>query len=720
MRNIFAVVGILIFLVSALAVEDARTTITQEPYHNPFIPAPRIDHSHSFAPMRIDSLPPFPRFHNWPTYTAGNTYYDMQHNSVKGRNIAVDHQGGVHIAWMDGINTSWTNRRAKYNYFHFDSIGGTLYPTGWFCGTDGAQADGRDRAGYVTIAIDDQHTVPTVAYHDRTGTGPHKANAAIDGMYYIMFGDARCGFLTPSVGPNPYYFTPNCPTRDLQAIWPKIAQIDTVVFMVTTVSEDTTTCLGDTAGQRLIYYRGFIKPEFGGWSDFVFEPPVMIENDQIGITGDITAFKGSSPELNRVAMAYNRHDTVVANDPCYCPIRNYYTHIFDAAALMIRISTDMGATWSRPDTITKPGVHIYSTYPESLYLGWTWDSTVTPPETVHVYRKVYSRPIDQNITYDPNGNLHMVWGGAVLTPHAGWEYLCEGTCSTGAYCQEIIFYWNDITREIDTVVFDPIWRSAGCHGHGGIAHLGYSQEPQVTVDDAGNVFVFWEQIASEYWWATDSFYPDVSRDGSRLNSEIYCAVKAVGRTDWSDPLNISNTYTPYCTVGTCKSEIEVSVANRVDRFVHLFYIEDTDPGLSPYEEGEVTLCNVKYVRFDKNCLIEAAYEQDTLCPPGTGIEEHWVSTPNTFRLGRNYPNPFNIATSFWFDVYQPNRFAIDVVDMLGRTVKRIYSGSLENGRHRFVWEGYSDNGWVVPTGIYFLKAVDKDGNSITRKITLIK
>ncbi|MCK5833087.1 T9SS type A sorting domain-containing protein [bacterium] len=711
-------VAILIIAVGAFASTDAVKPLLGG-VHLPIYGQPiRVDYTHSFSPMELDTIPPFDPYHDLPLYIAGDTYYDMQHNCSKGRNIAVDHEGGVHVAWMDGITPTFSQRRAKYNYFHIDSVTGGDPSTGWVCAYDGAQADGRDKAGYVNIAVDDVHTVPTVTYHDVEGATNPKTNAAFDGMYYATAGASRCVFIQPIEGPDPYY-VPEDPTFDCSAIWPKIAQIDTTVFLVSSCSNnlDTIPATGEPCGERVIYYRGFVKPDIVSIASMSFEPAIEIENDQVDISCDITAWKGTGE--TEVTMGYIRRDTLVEADTCYCTAESYFTTVYDAAALMIRRSTDMGDTWAPTEYITEPGVHIYSDYPESLYIGWSLDSSVTPPETVQNYSPVYTRPVDFNITYSPDGVLHAVWGGFVLSPHEGWETSCAAACSVGAYSMEVIYHWDDARDVIDTVTWDPWWlfqppTDYRPSSQFRTSQYGASHEPQVTVDDDGNVFVFWEQRWSEYWWCQTG---TLLIDNSLLNypnSDIYCAVYNPDSGYWSDPVNISNTTTPGCSTGVCLSEVEVTVADRVDDNVHISFIVDYDAGLYLLEEGEVTLDDFVYLRIPKDYLLTTAY---------TGIYESERLNPDMpldFRLGSGYPNPFNAATAFWFDTYTPGKFKIDIIDMTGRTVTEVHDGDLRAGRRRFVWDGFSDNGWFVPSGTYFLRASDDLGNTITRKVTLIK
>ncbi len=671
---------------------------------NPYLHR-EIDPYHSFAPMAIDSTPDYPPFHDLPVYTAGVTWYDMQHNVTKGRNIAVDPNGGVHISWMNALDVGSVTRRAYYNYFDPDS--------GKFICSDstGARTDSRARAGYTNVSVDDENTVPTVVFHDAgSGSSLLKTNAAIDGTYYATFGASRCSFIPPLTGPDPFLFF----GVDVQAIWPKVAQIDTTVFIVSTPRISDTIIGGEYFGQKVVYHRGFVKPIWGGISELTFEPPVELAYDQIGITCDVAAYNNSI--IPKVVVAWINPDSITMADTCFCDDPTMWANLFDAAEILIRTSSDMGATWGAAENVTYAGVHIYSDYPDSLYIGWYLDSAVVPPETVDVYRPVYTRPTDLNVTYDDDGNVHLVWGGALISPDEGFENECFGSCSVSVWCRSIICHWNEATGIIDTVIIDPI---GYCNEISGISYLGSTIEPEIAIDDENVLYVCWEQLYAELLWedidSTDTLYYDRSDDGIET-AEIFCAVYHPDSAYWSDPCNISNTYTPLCTLGACAYELDMSLAERVNDNVHMFFIEDTWSGHS-VPDGTASLCKAKYYPVPKDSLLLWCYRGWI---DGIIEGEPGAAIPTTFRLGSNYPNPFNAATAFWFDVYTPGHYTIDVLDITGRIVSRIISSDMKSGRYNHVWNGFSDNGWLVPSGVYFLRAKNDGGGEMTRKITLIK
>ena len=70
-----------------------------------------------------------------------------------------------------------------------------------------------------------------------------------------------------------------------------------------------------------------------------------------------------------------------------------------------------------------------------------------------------------------------------------------------------------------------------------------------------------------------------------------------------------------------------------------------------------------------------------------------------------YPNPFNNRASFIITLPK-NEFAdIQVYDILGRLVKKIFHGNLTSGKHTMHWDGTDSNGQDVATGLYFCRAI---------------
>ena len=79
------------------------------------------------------------------------------------------------------------------------------------------------------------------------------------------------------------------------------------------------------------------------------------------------------------------------------------------------------------------------------------------------------------------------------------------------------------------------------------------------------------------------------------------------------------------------------------------------------------------------------------------------SVPATFLLSQNYPNPFNAETQISFSLPTRSAVRIDIYDMLGRRVNTLVDAHMDAGVHRVVWNGRSESGESLSSGIYIYR-----------------
>jgi hypothetical protein len=90
------------------------------------------------------------------------------------------------------------------------------------------------------------------------------------------------------------------------------------------------------------------------------------------------------------------------------------------------------------------------------------------------------------------------------------------------------------------------------------------------------------------------------------------------------------------------------------------------------------------------------------------------------RLLQNYPNPFNPVTTIPFSLKEPGYVSIHIYDVSGRLVRTLLCEVRDAGMHTDVtWDGRSDTGDPVASGIYLYKLVTGDF-STARKMVIIK
>jgi hypothetical protein len=102
---------------------------------------------------------------------------------------------------------------------------------------------------------------------------------------------------------------------------------------------------------------------------------------------------------------------------------------------------------------------------------------------------------------------------------------------------------------------------------------------------------------------------------------------------------------------------------------------------------------------------------------GTGIEDDPVAR---LVLRDNYPNPFNPKTNIAFELPRPARVTLRVYDIAGRLVRTILDDvQTEAGSHAEVWDGRSDRGDRLASGVY-LSRLEVDGEALSRTMVLLK
>jgi hypothetical protein len=100
----------------------------------------------------------------------------------------------------------------------------------------------------------------------------------------------------------------------------------------------------------------------------------------------------------------------------------------------------------------------------------------------------------------------------------------------------------------------------------------------------------------------------------------------------------------------------------------------------------------------------------------TITETHHV--PEAFALHANYPNPFNPTTTFVLDLPVASQYTVHIYNIAGQLV-RTMEGYGEAGSYSLTWDGRSDQGSSVASGVYFYKAA-AGKFAATRKMLMLK
>jgi hypothetical protein len=94
--------------------------------------------------------------------------------------------------------------------------------------------------------------------------------------------------------------------------------------------------------------------------------------------------------------------------------------------------------------------------------------------------------------------------------------------------------------------------------------------------------------------------------------------------------------------------------------------------------------------------------------------------PTVSALWQNFPNPFNPETTISFDLSGAAVVSLTVYDAAGQVVRTLVAGqSIPAGQYRQLWDGRSDAGVKVGSGVYFYQLKAGDFSSI-KKMTLVQ
>lgn len=82
------------------------------------------------------------------------------------------------------------------------------------------------------------------------------------------------------------------------------------------------------------------------------------------------------------------------------------------------------------------------------------------------------------------------------------------------------------------------------------------------------------------------------------------------------------------------------------------------------------------------------------------------------------PNPARGAIRCAFAAAQGQAWALEVLDVAGRRVRALASGTGEGGSLERAWDGQDDRGKPLPAGVYYVRATVGEGQETRRVVRL--
>lgn len=82
----------------------------------------------------------------------------------------------------------------------------------------------------------------------------------------------------------------------------------------------------------------------------------------------------------------------------------------------------------------------------------------------------------------------------------------------------------------------------------------------------------------------------------------------------------------------------------------------------------------------------------------------------------NYPNPFQTSTTIEFSLLIDCRLEIAIFDLYGNEIRKLEDNYFTRGKHTISWDGRSDDGSILMTGIYYCSIRSNKGAIINKML----
>ena len=197
---------------------------------------------------------------------------------------------------------------------------------------------------------------------------------------------------------------------------------------------------------------------------------------------------------------------------------------------------------------------------------------------------------DVDAVYDFNDNLHIIWNAPHVTRDSSNQML--------VLYHTTLYHWSQAIGT--TVVYDHpdrIWQSDM-----GAWNLPISKM-SIGVDADSNflyvVFTRFDPLDHAHFDTINGDPNPCGGDNAMpcANGELYLTWSKNAGVDWEAPIDLTNTPSPDCLAGNCDSDNWSSMAELVDNYLHILYMDDKDAGGVAMSEGNATQNPVLYLRY---------------------------------------------------------------------------------------------------------------------------
>ena len=357
---------------------------------------------------------------------------------------------------------------------------------------------------------------------------------------------------------------------------------------------------------------------------------------------------------------------------------------------------DVDWVYAGVDTFWTPGLEHH--------LGdnsvWFWYVTAVDLADAVTICNGESRPLTINMFNDPPEPADLISPDSVVvlsdTPNFEWrESFDPDPWSIVSY---EVHWWTE-TIEMDSILTDELsatpdplvvdnlqyfWNVTSMDGIGGIAH---SEEK-----------TFWVDFMPEAPGLFSLIGPDSASAGNGTRPEL------TWETSF-DPDPFDRVY--YHVVVATDSLLENVVYENISQVAALNLEVDLENDTRYYWQITAN---------DEDTL--ATLSETWTFDVGYLATDGFALLPEDYVLKQNYPNPFNPSTTIRYGLPEDSNVSLVIYDLRGNVVQTIESGTKPAGWHNVVWNGETNDGRTISTGIYFAKLVAGDYSKTIKMLYL--
>jgi hypothetical protein len=307
----------------------------------------------------------------------------------------------------------------------------------------------------------------------------------------------------------------------------------------------------------------------------------------------------------------------------------------------------------------------------------------------------------------PASGNDRAWGGLVVDV-SGNVYVTGGSTGSGT--------WDDYA----TIKYHSNGDTAWVRRYNGPGNVN-DQALAIAIDGSGNVYVAGRSSGSGTWddYATIKYHsngdtawvrryngPEDSTDYAYAiavddSGNVYVTGYGIGSGSGKDYATIK--YLPdgdsawVVRYNGLANDHDVALTLAVDKSGNVYVT-----GGSKGDGTDYDYCTIKYFQTPSEVKDE------------TGDRER----PSEFVLSQNYPNPFNPSTKIEFTLAKSGIVTLQIYNVLGRKVRTLVSENLPSGYKSVMWDGKSDEGNEVASGVYFYQLKVGDFSEPKRMLLL--